>query len=352
MEHPIARFSFAARVLGLCLVLGFPFTAQAEETATPAAKHGLQKFGSTWVFQEELAQKQQLDQLEELIKRTIPLRRQIDLAVSDNAIRWQRQKATAALLEQVASEMRRGAVGTDEEKKVQSQIDRLKRASKELQGGIAPDEFGGQPHIRAMLETLTLAHQQASIVVAQLSVRMETIEQDYDNLPKSVRDWFDQHPGENIGPLLRREQIEQTIRRAHASIDLDSIPVFLVGPQKRLGVVLDDQYPTIVTLVSKDKRLIITSNMAYSIGLRELGKPEPISLPGGKATKARRGELPQVRLGSAALQNVSVYVLEPSDEYLGGFIGLNLFQAWAPRFADSGVSLNLDPTSQVSTASR
>lgn len=349
MERSIAR---RLVLLTLCGVILIPALGMAADTSNPLQEIGFEKYGSKWILPEEIALKRDLDALEEIARRTVPLRRQIELAVADNAQRWQKQQAASKLIDQIAKAMRRTAVGTEEEKKVQKQIDLLKQATRELRDGVAPDRLGAQPHMRAMLESLTLMHQQAAILSASVERRHGKIQKRYEQLPPKVTDWVTNQDDVAIGPLHRNEQVDQTIRKASNSLCLDSIPMFLQGTQKRVGVVLGDQFPAVVTLCGKDSRLVLTSNMAYSVGLRKLGSLEEVTLPGGHQTKARIGELPQLRLGSIALQNVQVVVLEPSDEHLGGFIGLKLLQAWNPQFAESGISLSLDASNHASTASR
>ncbi|PQO27994.1 hypothetical protein C5Y96_16585 [Blastopirellula marina] len=322
------------------------------ELTAQLAENGFEKFGSKWVLTEELALKRDLDALEDIVKRIIPLRRQIDLAVADNTLRWQKQQATSKLIDQIAIIMRRSAVGTDEEKKIQKQVDQLKEASRELKDGVDPKRFGGQPHMRAMLESLTLMHQQASVLAVRVENDSTEINQAYQKLSNTTQTWLKEHPELSIGPLFRVEQIDQAVRKARASINFEDIPMYLQGDQKRVGVVLSDQFPTVLTVCPKDNRLILTSNMAYTIGLRDLSGADKVTLPCGTETKGRTGKIPQVRMGSATLVDVSVIVLEPSDEHLGGFVGLKLLQAWNPTFAKSGISLSLDASNQASTASR
>ncbi len=352
MERSNARLSALLFVLGACLFGMSVDRAFSAEPPAPLADSGIEKFGSKWVFTKELDLKRDIDALEDVVKRIIPLRRQIDLAVADNASRWQKQQATSKLIDQIAAIMRRSAVGTDEEKKVQKQIEQLKEASRELRNGVDPKKFAGQPHMRAMLESLTLMHQQASVLAGRLERDSVVVQQAYQELSSSTARWFDEHPEVNVGPLFRAEQIDQVTRKARATINFDDVPTYLHGDQKRVGVVLSDQFPTVLTICPKDSRLILTSNMAYTIGLRNLSSPQQVTLPCGRKTKARSGKLPQMRMGSANLVDVSVFVLEPSDEHLGGFIGLKLLQAWNPTFAKSGISLTLDPSNQASTASR
>lgn len=352
MERSSARRQALLLLLGVCLLgIATGRTIGAEPTAQ-LAENGFEKFGSKWVLTEELALKRDLDALDEIVKRIIPLRRQVDLAVADNALRWQKQQATSKLIDQIAIIMRRSAVGTDEEKKVQKQIEQLKEASRELKDGVDPKRFGGHPHMRAMLESLTLLHQQASVLAVRVEKDSGEIHQAYQKLSSTTQTWLEGHPELSIGPLFRAEQVDQAVRKARASINFEDIPMYLQGDQKRIGVVLSDQFPTVLTVCPKDNRLILTSNMAYTIGLRNLSGAEKVTLPCGTETKARTGKVSQVRMGSATLADVSVIVLEPSAEHLGGFIGLKLLQAWNPTFAKSGISLSLDASNQTSTASR
>lgn len=322
------------------------------ELTQQLTEHGFEKFGSKWVLTEELALKRDMEALEDVVKRIIPLRRQIDLAVTDNALRWQKQQAASKLIDQIANIMKRSAVGTDEEKKVQKQVDQLKQASRDLRDGVDPKRFGAQPHMRAMLESLTLMHQQAAVLAVRLEKESAEVNEVYHKLSDTTQGWQAQHPEVIVGPLFRAEQIDQSVRKARSSINLDDIPMYLQGDQKRVGVVLSDQFPTVLTICPKDNRLILTSNMAYTVGLRNLSDPALVTLPCGLETKARTGMLSQMRMGSAILNDVSVIVLEPSDEHLGGFIGLKLLQAWNPTFAKSGISLSLDASNQSSTVSR
>lgn len=352
MERSSARRPALICLLVVCLMGMSTGTSIGAEHPKQLAENGFEKFGSKWVLTEELALKRDVDALEDIVKRIIPLRRQIDLAVTDNALRWQKQQATSKLIDQIANIMKRSAVGTDEEKKVQKQVDQLKQASRELRDGVDPQRFGAQPHMRAMLESLTLMHQQASVLAVRVEKESADINDDYQKLSDTTQGWLTEHPEVSVGPLFRAEQIDQTVRKARASINFDDIPMYLQGEQKRVGVVLRDQFPTVLTICPKDDRLILTSNMAYTVGLRDLSDPTPVTLPCGMETKARIGKLSQMRMGSANLSDVSVMVLEPSDEHLGGFIGLKLLQAWNPTFAKSGISLSLDASNQSSTASR
>ena len=352
MERSNAHRQASLFMIAVCLLGMAADSSFASEAPKPLNESGFEKFGSKWVLTKELALKRDMDALEDIVKRIIPLRRQIDLAVADNMERWQKQQATLKLIDQIAAIMRRSAVGTDEEKKVQKQIEQLKEASLELRNGVDPRRFAGQSHIRAMLESLTLMHQQASVLTGRLEQDSADVQQTYRELSSSIAHWLEEHPELSIGPLFRTEHIEQITRKARATINFDDIPTYLHGDQKRVGVVLSDQFPTVLTICPKDNRLILTSNMAYTIGLRNLSRLEQVTLPCGRQTKARAGKLSSMRMGSANLADVSVFVLEPSDEYLGGFIGLKLLQAWNPTFAKSGISLSLDASNQASTASR
>src|SRR5690606_23716024 len=115
--------------------------------------------------------------------------------------------------------------------------------------------------------------------------------------------WISQHSETAVGPLFTPEQVEQANRKAQATICLNQIPLFLHDKQKRVGIVLNDQFPSIVTVEPNADRLFLTSNMAFSAGLKKLGPPETVKLPNGHSTKVRLAELPLLRLGSATLQN-------------------------------------------------
>ncbi len=341
-----------ASLLSLGLLGTIFCLAKAAEPEPLLTTNGFEQFGSRWVLSDEVDLKQDLDALDDIVRRTITLKRQIELAASENRERWRKQQAANKLIDEIAALMRRNAVGTDEEKKVQRQIDQLKKASRELRDGVAPDRLGGQPHMRAMLESLTLMQQQAAVLSARIESQGAQIQKRYQQLPQQVSAWINQHPEIEIGPLFRPEQIEQANRKARASIGMDDIPLFLHGKQKRVGVVLNDQFPSVVTVDSNFDRLVLTSNMAFSAGLKNLGPLEPITLPGGHSTRARLGKIQRIRLGSATLQDVPVVVLVPSEEHLGGILGLKLLQAWNPQFAESGISLSLDPANRVSTAAK
>ncbi|PQO33937.1 hypothetical protein C5Y97_17120 [Blastopirellula marina] len=298
---------------------------------------------------DEIALKRDLDSLDDIVRRTITLKRQIELVVAENRERWQKQQSANKLIDEIAAAMRRNAVGTDEEKKVQKQIDQLKKASRELRDGIAPDRLGGQPHMRVMLESLTLMHQQAAVLTVRIDSASYTVFRRYQQMPQEVSTWIEKHPEFEVGPLFRPEQIEQASRKARTTIGMDEIPLFLHGKQRRVGIVFNDQFPSIVTVEPDADRLVLTSNMAFSAGLKNLGELQSITLPGGYSTKARLGTVQRVRLGAAILQDVPAVVLQPSDEHLGGTLGLKLLQAWNPHFAESGISLSLDPENRVST---
>ncbi|RCS50564.1 hypothetical protein DTL42_10665 [Bremerella cremea] len=352
MDRLIAvRYRFTSLLCFLLLGLA-PCWAKAAEPTSPLVPHGFEKFGSRWVFPDEIDLKRDLDSLDEVVRRTVTLKRQIELAAAENREHWQMQQSTNKLIDEIAAAMRRNAVGTDEEKKVQKQIDQLKKASRELRDGVAPDRLGGQPHMRAMLESLTLMHQKAAVLIARVTSQHEEIQQQYQQLPQEVSSWIAQHEETKVGPLFSPEQVDQANRKALAAICLNQVPLFLHGKQKRIGVVLNDQFPSIVTVEANADRLFLTSNMAFSAGLKKLGPLESVNLPDGHSTKVRFGELPLLRLGSATLQNVPVAVLQPSDEHLGGILGLKMLQAWNPHFAESGISLSLDSDNQVSTASK
>ncbi|PQO39832.1 hypothetical protein DTL21_03575 [Bremerella cremea] len=351
MDRSIAIRPWLASLLSVALLGTISNFARCAEPAANLDAHGFEKFGSRWVLPEEIGLKHDLDMLDDIVRRTITLKRQISLAAEENREHWQKQQSANKLIDEIAALMRRNAVGTDEEKKVQKQIEQLKKASRELRDGVAPDRLGGQPHMRAMLEALTLMHQQAAVLTARIETRQSDIRTQYRQLPREVSKWISLQPECEVGPLFRPEQIDQARRKAQASIGMDDVPLFLQGKQKRVGIVLNDQFPSIVTVESDTDRLVVTSNMAFSAGVKNLGPLESVTLPGGYQTKARSGRVQRIRIGSATLQDVSVVVLQPSDEHLGGILGLKVLQAWKPQFADSGISLSLDSSNHASTAS-
>ncbi|WP_146119217.1 hypothetical protein [Blastopirellula marina] len=313
---------------------------------------GFRPFGSRWVLREEVALKRDLDALEEIVRRTIPLKRQIELAVADNNLRWQKQQSANQLIDEIAAAMRRSAVGTDEEKKVQKQIAQLKKATRELRDGVAPDHLGGLPHMRAMLESMTLLHQHAAVLSVRIEANSNLIQRAYQQLPSKVSDWIKRHPEIEIGPLYRPEQVDLATRKTRAMLGVDEIPMFLQDKQKRIGVVLNDQFPCVLTVAPQEKRLIVTSNMALSAGITQLGPLQTIKLPGGQTTKAHAATIKHLRVGSAALHEVSALVLQPSEEHLGGVLGLKLIQAWNPQFSASGIGVSLDTENRTSTAAK
>lgn len=352
MDRPIANPFLLSHLFLVSLVGLSPCWASAAEPDELLSEHGFRQFGSRWVLQDEVSLKRDLGSLEEIVRRTIPLNRQIELAVADNRLRWQKQQSANQLIDEIAAAMRRNAVGTDEEKKVQKQIAQLKKATRELRDGVAPDHLGGQPHMRAMLESMTLLHQHAAVLSIRIEANFTTIQRKYEQLPHEVSDWLQRHPEVEVGPLYCSEQIDLATRKARATLGMEEIPMFLQGEQKRIGVLLNDQYPSILTVDPQGKRLIVTSNMALSAGLTQLGPVQPITLPSGVSTKAQAATIKRLQVGSATLQDVSVQVLQPSDEYLGGVLGLKLIQAWNPKFSASGIAISLDAENRISTAAK
>lgn len=352
MNRRIATLHWLTGLLCVTLLGTSPCVANAADGPSPLVDHGFEKFGSRWVFADEVTLKRDLDALDDVVRRTTTLKRQIELVVAENRERWQKQQAVNKLIDEIAAAMRRDAVGTDEEKKVQKQIDQLKKSSRELRDGVAPDRLAGQPHMRAMLESLTMMHQQATVLIARIEASGPAIQNRYQQLPQVVSSWIEQHPELEVGPLFRPEQIEQAGRKSRLAIAIDDVPMFLHDKQKRVGVVFNDQFPSVVTIEPNADRLVLTSNMAFSAGLKNLGELEPITLPGGHATKGRLGTIGRIRVGSATLQDVPAVVLQPSDEHLGGILGLKLLQAWNPQFTESGISLSLDSENRVSTAAK
>jgi len=324
-----------------------PSPVVAEDLESSLRQLGLEPHGREWVLPRELTLRRNLQALDEIRQRVVLLKKQIETAEVTNLELWREQQQALRIIDQIAVSMRRSAVGSEEEKRVQQQIDKLKKASREMSDAVAPDQLGGHPQVRPLLVSLTLQLQNASLLTRQIREDQQFVEGFYRGLDKHR----DASEVARLSPLTRKEYVHSKLEKIESELRLLEVPVFLHADQARLGVVLNNDFPVLVSVLPQDTRLVITSNMAMAAGIDPVGDIESIEVAAVGKKKARRAKLNVLAFGSVKATDISIFVLEPEHESTGAYLGLRLFQSWNPKFIRSGTTLVLDPKSHASTAS-
>ncbi|PQO41390.1 aspartyl protease family protein [Blastopirellula marina] len=336
-------FRFLA--LALLLISVFPLQAQEESDAVFESQ-GLVKYGRRWILPCETNLAPELRQLDSLEQQLSFVQRQVALAKDDNARQWKRQQATLAGIDRLAKRLKEHTVGSDQEKELAQEIERLRKMATSAGDAVEPAKLAAQPNVRELLM------QQAQLL-ATLTTRTAQLREDMVKLDHRYAEIRGKLPEEEqgmVGPLEPLSRRLGRLARFERLANQDRLPVFLQNGQPRVAAVLDQDNPQIFTWNPQGEEIVLTANMAQSAGVVYTPEEGAVVELEKQKVKVRRGRIALLRVGPATLQDVAVSVLPPEQEYRGGFLGGKVFQHYQPDLSLEELSLQFDTGAMESTA--
>ncbi|MCC9607627.1 hypothetical protein LOC68_11790 [Blastopirellula sp. JC732] len=322
-----------------------PLLAQEESDAL-FEQHGLVKYGRRWILQSETNLGPELRQLDSLEQQLSFVQRQVTLAKDDNARQWKQKQATLAGIDRLAKHLKEHAVGSDQEKELAQEIERLRKMATSGGDAVEPAKLAALPNVRELLM------QQAQLL-ATLTTRTVQLREDMVNLDQQYAEIRGQLPEEEqgvIGPLEPLSRRLGRLARFERLANHERLPIFLQNGQPRVAAVLDQDNPQIFTWNPQGEEIILTANMAQSAGVQYTPEEGVEVVLEKQKVRVRRGRIAALRVGPALLQDVAVSVLPPEQEYRGGFLGGKLFQHFQPDLSLEELSLHFDTGAMESTA--
>lgn len=322
--------------------------------AADPEEYGLQRHGRFWIFPEELKLREKVSSMNDLARRIAISERQYGLLVTDNQQLWQRHQQTTQLIDQLALHLKAKAVGTDEEKRLASQIEQLKNSAKRFHRAVSPEHLGSQPHPRSILEDISSNRQEFSLTLFSAQRQIRQLRDQYESLPRPLIDQLSTGEGPQLGPLVAFSRMQQSLDRLEPLALTAEVPILSSGKQSRVVALLNEQTPAMLTIVPKMRQIVITSNTAQAAGIPLTDRSAvEFQVPcGGPKVQVRTAEIGSVHVGGSVHREVQVFVLPPSMEHLGGFLGLSFLQAHDPQVDLVRSRLKVDGSAFESTAGR
>jgi hypothetical protein len=127
----------------------------------------------------------------------------------------------------------------------------------------------------------------------------------------------------------------------------DWVPLFMQGGQQRVTAILNEATPVTFTWTPGSDPTVLTAGMAESAGLKiaDEAPTMAISLASGRSVKAKRVQIPYLRLGKHLLRETEAYVLPPEAEDFGARLGGDAFSDWSSEAQPARLRLLLRPPS-------
>ncbi|UUO05871.1 retroviral-like aspartic protease family protein [Blastopirellula sp. J2-11] len=322
-----------------------PLPAQ-EESRSLLEQQGLVKYGRRWILPSETNLAPELRQLDSLEQQLSFFQRQVSLAKDDNARQWKQKQATLAGIDRLAKHLKEHAVGSDQEKELAQEIDRLRKMATSAGDAVEPAKLAAQPNVRELL--MQQAQLLATLTTRTFLLREEMVK--LDQRYAQIKAKLPEAEQESMGPLEPLARRLGRLARFERLARQDRLPVFLQNGQPRVAAVLDQDNPQIFTWNPQGQEIVLTANMAQSVGVRYTPEEGAEVVLGKQKVKVRRGRIAAIRVGPVLLQDVAVSVLPPEQEYRGGFLGGKLFQHFQPGLALEELSLRFDTAAMEATA--
>lgn len=329
----------------MLLISVVPLRAQ-EEPDSLFEGQGLVKYGRRWILPCETNLAPELRQLDSLEQQLSFLQRQVTLAKDDNARQWKQRQATLAGIDRLAKRLKEHAVGSDQEKELAQEIERLRKMTTSGGDAVEPAKLAALPNVRELLMQQAQLLATLTTRTSQLRDQMVKLDQRY----AEIRGELPEAAQATVGPLEPLTRRLGRLARFERLANQDRLPVFLQNGQPRVAAVLDQDNPQIFTWNPQGEEIILTANMAQSAGVVYTPEEGAMVELEQQKVRVRRGRIAALRVGPAMLQDVAVSVLPPEQEYRGGFLGGKVFQHFQPDLSLEELSLQFDTGAMESTA--
>jgi len=315
----------------LLVVLGVASPGKAASPEEILRAYGLQRVEKSWLVPEEIDLHERVEELGKLERRLQDAKRECDAQIlSLEQLRAQLKTAetTKTRLARVLKTAPAGQLRTmlERDQKEQAQL------AAKLREGLPPAEtLGGLAPLKGLLaEQCAL---RAEFVLGYLEAnRLEAgLAKQYAELAKNreLMDALAELPNQMLGQAKRLATDQKTLQKYRATAFAANVPFYREGKRIRVSLVLNDELPATVSWHDENDATLLPYSVAQNLGLTEKarGKAEQLTLPKEKLNlQGWFATLDKVRVGQSFAEKVSVFILAPEHEVLGGRLGYELQQ--------------------------
>lgn len=317
-----------------CVLFVLSGLAPAAFSATPEEilrAHGLQRFERTWLVAGEVELHDRLEELGKLERRLQDSKREGDAQITALEQLRAQLKTAEATKTRLATVLKTAPAGQLRTMLERDQKEQTQLAAK-LKEGLPPTEtLGGLAPLKGVLaEQCAL---RAEFVLAYLEAgRLEAgLAKQYAELAENreVKDALAELSNQTLGPAKRLNAESKTLLKYRAAAFAAAVPFYREGKRVRVSLILNEELPATFSWHDEHDATLLPYSLAQNLGLAEKrpSKQEQLTLAKEKLTL--RGwfvTLERVRVGQSVAEKVSVFVLAPEHEALGGRLGYELQQ--------------------------
>lgn len=313
----------------LFVLIGSPTAVYSATPEEILRAHGLQRFEKSWLVGDELELHERVEELGKLDRRLQDAKREGEaqiIALEQLRAQLKTAEATKARLATVLKSAPAGQLRTmlERDQKEQTQL------AAKLKEGLPPAEtLGGLAPLKGVLAEqcavraeFVLAYFEASRLEAGLAKQYAELAE-----KREIRDALAELPTQTLGPAKRLAAEQKTLQKYRATAFAASVPFYREGKRVRVSVVLNDELPATLTWHDEHEATLLPYSLAQNLGLAEKlsDKQEQLALPKEKLTlRGWFATIDQIRVGQSVAEKVSIFVLAPEHEALGGRLGYEL----------------------------
>lgn len=344
--HGIARHSRSANgcsAAAACCLVALLLTAachadeteRAEREAAEAqlSRAGLVLRGSVWEQAGEALLRRRLDASPEARQQVLGLRRSLAALSQETAVQWELSRRRVAALRATLATTEAAA----DRKEVERQIAEIDRTA------TAPDKLLSRADAVALLRRLSdleLVLLRDTLDARRRLDELQRVDERLRGDPEVGRAL--KRLGQTLSSPRRFADAPDELDMAERLVAGDHVVVYGLHQQLRVGMLLGGA-PATLGWDSASDQLVLPTTIAQSAAVRLADSEAPVELAPGRKLMARRGVVPEVRLGRHVASDVPCLVLPPEGEDLGGRLGASSLPKLRLRMAPASLRLEIEP---------
>ncbi len=317
-----------------CLFMLLSGLAPAAYAATPEEilrAHGLQRMERTWLAADEVELHERVEELGKLERRLQESKRECDaqvVSLEQLRAQFKTAEATKNRLATVLKTAPAGQLRTmlERDQKEQTQL------TAKLKEGLPPaDTLGGLVPLKgafaeqcALRSEFVLGYLEASRLEARLAPQHAEMAKN-----RELQGALAELPNHTLGPAKRLAAEQKALLKYRAVAFAPIVPFYREGKRIRVSLVLNEELPATFSWHDEHEATLVPYSLAQNLGLSEKLTNNQEQLAIAKEKLTLQGwfvTLDKVRVGQSVADKVSVFVLAPEHEALGGRLGYDLQQ--------------------------
>lgn len=333
-------------VVGIALLLrpgGITFAQAQDDSAKSAAAQskleaaqrtlqaaGLTQSGKFWITANEVEFRRQLQQVPREEKTFYTAQQQFRTLLGQfQATRGELQKYRTRLTEvrdllgkNSSSSLERQQLETES----QQVAEQISQAEQVISGRLNVLDESSEMTIATV--DLVNAQNGLAIQLLNLKRRLSAMTGDYQRLAKDdqIQKALAVLRSDALGPVENYGALPRRLERLESIVFTDGVPFYRRSGQIRITAILDERLPFTFSYTGATGPTVLPASALANVAVDLAGAPpgEPV-LVEQESIPTRRVKLPQLRIGKFVWQQVTVDVLPPEADYLGGRISQQAF---------------------------